>query len=78
MEIDIVIDSLTNCLVCNKTGKELDTEFKEIIVDSVLATKLNQEGWKFDWSKPARKVILYLHYTLKTIKKYKELLLSST
>lgn len=55
MEIDIVIDSLTNCLVCNKTGKELDTEFKEIIVDSV-----------------------YLHYTLKTIKKYKELLLSST
>lgn len=25
MEIDIVIDSLTNCLVCNKTVKELFT-----------------------------------------------------
>lgn len=69
MEIDIVIDSLTNCLVCNKTGKELDTEFKEIIVDSVLATKLNQEGWKFDWSKPAKEGYTLLALYIKDDKK---------
>ena len=42
MEIDIVIDSLTNCLICSETGEEFDTEFKEITVDSDLAQKLQK------------------------------------
>lgn len=28
MEIDIRIDSLTDCLVCTKTGEECDTEYR--------------------------------------------------
>ena len=28
MEIDILIDSLTNCLIDSKTGQECDTEFR--------------------------------------------------
>jgi len=27
MEIDILIDSLTNCLILTETGKEYDTEY---------------------------------------------------
>ncbi len=54
MEIDIVIDSLTNCLICSETGEEFDTEFKEITVDSDLAQKLQKQGWRFDWSIPAK------------------------
>ena len=55
MEIDIVIDSLTNCLICSETGEEFDTEFKEITVDSDLAQKLQKQGWRFDWSIPYKK-----------------------
>lgn len=29
-EISIEIDSLTNCLVLNRTGEEFDTEYKEL------------------------------------------------
>ena len=28
MEINILIDSLTNCLVCTKTGEECNTEYR--------------------------------------------------
>lgn len=28
MEIDIIIDSLTNCLICSETGEECDTEYR--------------------------------------------------
>lgn len=54
MEIEIYIDSPTNCLLCQETGKECDTEYR-------LATKtitkkdalvLKRAGWKFDWSVP--------------------------
>lgn len=31
MEIDIQIDSLTNCLVCRETGEQLDTEFRLVL-----------------------------------------------
>ena len=54
MEIDIIIDSLTNCLVDSLTGEELDTEYrlvKQTITKSD-AKKLKDEGWKFDWSIP--------------------------
>lgn len=54
MEIDIIIDSLTNCLICTETGEECDTEYclvtREITKQD--AEKLKKQGWKFDWSIP--------------------------
>ena len=54
MEIDILIDSLTNCLVCRETGEECDTEYRLVTktVSKSMAKALQQEGWKFDWSIP--------------------------
>lgn len=54
-EIDIEIDSLTNCLV-SKDGKEFDTEYKEFRknITAVDAKKLQKDGWVFDWSKPQK------------------------
>ena len=70
MEISIVIDSLTNCLVDSETGEEFDTEFKEIAMDSAMAKRLEKQGWRFDWSIPARAG--YSIYAL-YIKGYKEI-----
>ena len=52
MEIDLIVDSLTNCLICSATGEEFDTKFREISVDSKYASKLQKDGWMFDWSVP--------------------------
>ena len=54
MEIDIEIDSLTNCLVCRETGEQLDTEFRLVLktITKKDAAVLQQNGWKFDWSIP--------------------------
>lgn len=54
MEIDIFIDSLTECLVCTATGETKDTEYRLVSktitkYDSIL---LKESGWKFDWSIP--------------------------
>lgn len=53
-EISIEIDSLTNCLVLNRTGEEFDTEYKELrkTIGSLEAKSLQKEGWLFDWAKP--------------------------
>lgn len=57
MEIEILIDSLTNCLVCTETGEECDTEYR--FVSQALtkqdAMELKEQGWKFDWSIPFQK-----------------------
>ena len=54
MEIDIQIDSLTNCLVCRETGEQLDTEFRLVLktISKKDAVALQRKGWKFDWSIP--------------------------
>lgn len=54
MEIDIEIDSLTNCLVCRETGEQLDTEFRLVLktITKKDAAVLQRNGWKFDWSIP--------------------------
>ena len=54
MEIDIEIDSLTNCLVCRETGEQLDTEFRLVLktITKKDAVALQRNGWKFDWSIP--------------------------
>lgn len=54
MEIDIIIDTLTNCLVCSETGEEYDTEYRLVsrTITKQDANELNKQGWKFDWSVP--------------------------
>ena len=54
MEIDICIDSLTDCLVCNETGELHDTEYRLVrkTITKYDAMNLKAEGWKFDWSVP--------------------------
>lgn len=54
MEVNIYIDSLTDCLVCNKTGELHDTEYRLVLktITEFDADVLKREGWKFDWSLP--------------------------
>lgn len=54
MEIDIYIDSLTDCLVCNATGEIYDTEYRLVCktISKYDALELKSNGWKFDWSVP--------------------------
>ena len=54
MEIDIQIDSLTNCLVCRETGEQFDTEFRLVLktISKKDAVALQRKGWKFDWRIP--------------------------
>lgn len=48
MEVDILIDGLTNCLVERSTGKQVDTEYR--LRTTTIKIK-DYKGWKFDWSK---------------------------
>ena len=54
MEIDIIIDTLTNCLVRTETGEECDTEYRLVArtITKQDALELKARGWKFDWSLP--------------------------
>ena len=54
MEIDVEIDSLTDCLIERSSGKLLDTEFRLVAktITKEDSEKLKAEGWKFDWSIP--------------------------
>ena len=54
MEIDIQIDSLTNCLENRETGEIFDTEFRLVAktISKADAVALQKQGWKFDWSVP--------------------------
>ena len=54
MEIDIYVDSLTDCLLCSETGKLHDTEYRLVrkAISRYEASLLKMNGWKFDWSIP--------------------------
>lgn len=54
MEVDICIDNLTDCLILTETGKEYNTEYRLVskTITKQDAKKLNEKGWKFDWSVP--------------------------
>ena len=54
MEINILIDLLTNCLIWAETGIEYDTEYRCVdrIISKQEAEELKKQGWKFDWSIP--------------------------
>ena len=54
MEVDIIIDSITNCLKERKTGIIYDSEYRIVTktISKKEAIKLQASGWKFDWSIP--------------------------
>lgn len=54
MEINIVIDAMTDCLVCTATGEMKDTEYRLVArtITKADAVRLNRAGWQFDWSIP--------------------------
>lgn len=48
MEVDILIDTLTNCLVNRLTGEQVETEYK---ARTTSIRPKDYKGWRFDWSK---------------------------
>lgn len=46
MQVDVLIDKLTDCLVERETGNVVDTEYAERITE---IKKKDYIGWKFDW-----------------------------
>ena len=51
MNIDILIDQLTDCLIDRETGEVLETEYKERITP---IKKSEFKGWKFKWDIPQK------------------------
>lgn len=47
MEVDIVIDRITDCLIDSRTGQEVVTEYR--LRETPIRSK-DYKGWKFDWS----------------------------
>lgn len=52
MEIDILIDKLTDCLVERETGKLVDTVYLKRMFP---IRPTEYKGWKFDWREPEKK-----------------------
>lgn len=48
MEVDILIDEFTDCLVERKTGEQVETEYQ---LRSTPIKPKDYKGWKFDWSR---------------------------
>ncbi|MCM1100871.1 MAG: hypothetical protein NC079_01145 [Clostridium sp.] len=48
MEVDILIDGLTDCLVERKTGEQVETEYRLRLTP---IKPKDYAGWKFDWSR---------------------------
>lgn len=64
----IEIDTLTNCLINIKTGKEVETEFQK-----VSPKKTEHKDWEFDWSKPEKMVIPFMLLKPKVMREFKVL-----
>ena len=48
MEVDILIDKLTDCLLERSTGEQVETEYH---LRTAPIKPKDYKGWKFDWSK---------------------------
>lgn len=48
MEVNVLIDKLTDCLVERETGRIIDTEYQKRIIP---IRPKDYKGWKFDWNK---------------------------
>lgn len=63
MQVDVLIDKMTDCLVDRETGAIVETYF--IKADECVAKK-KYMGWKFDWSKTQKEgYAVYELYTEK-------------
>lgn len=47
MEVDILIDAITDCLIDTRTGEEVETEYR--MRETPIRPK-DYRGWKFNWS----------------------------
>lgn len=47
MEVDILIDRITDCLIDTRTGREVETYYQRR--ETPIRPK-DYKGWKFDWS----------------------------
>ena len=47
MEVDILIDTITECLIDTRTGEEVETEYRAR--ETPIRPK-DCRGWKFNWS----------------------------
>ena len=47
MEVDILIDRITDCLIDTRTGEEVETEYR--LRETSIKLK-DYKGWKFNWS----------------------------
>ncbi len=47
MEVDILIDRITDCLIDTRTGEEVETEYR---MRETLIRPKDYRGWKFNWS----------------------------
>lgn len=47
MEVDVLIDRITDCLIDTRTGEEVETEYR--MRKTPIRPKDNK-GWKFNWS----------------------------
>ncbi|MCL2254620.1 MAG: hypothetical protein FWC09_09265 [Lachnospiraceae bacterium] len=48
MEVDIIIDKLTDCLINRHTGEQVETRYMS---RAVPIKPVDYKGWKFDWAK---------------------------
>ena len=46
MEVDILIDRITDCLIDTRTGEEVETEYR--MRETIIRPK-DYKGWKFNW-----------------------------
>lgn len=51
LEVDILVDSITDCLIERETGNIVETEYREKMTS---LSQKERQNWKFDWSKPAK------------------------
>lgn len=47
MEVDILIDKITDCLIDTRTGEEVETEYR---MRKTPMKPKDYKGWKFNWS----------------------------
>ena len=47
MEVDILIDRITDCLIDTRTGEEVETEYR---MREASIRPRDYRGWKFNWS----------------------------
>lgn len=47
MEVDILIDRITDCLIDTRTGEEVETEYR--LREMPIRPK-DYKGWKFNWN----------------------------